>query len=55
MEAMIKCDLMSCQRRSMAGAPGLHSSGCYLPTVGMFQGDFTFEADMEDWLVAVDL
>jgi len=33
----------------------LYSLASQLNTVGMRQGDFTIEAHMENWLVAVDL
>jgi len=38
----------------MDGALGLNSSVRYLATVGMCQGNFTFEALMGNWLVAVN-
>jgi len=38
----------------MDGSPGLNSSVGQLATMGMWQGDFTFKAHMENWLVAVD-
>ena len=54
LQAVIERDWTSTWRRSMDGAPGLNSSVSSLATVGMRQADFTFEALMENWLVAVD-
>ena len=38
----------------MDGAPGLNSLVSQLATMGMCQGDFTFEGHMQNWLVVVD-
>jgi len=54
LEAVIERDWTRTWRRPMDGAPGLNSSVSLLATMGMWQGDFTFEALMENWLVAVD-
>jgi len=54
LEAVIEQDWTSTWRQPMDGAPGLNSSVRSLATVGMRQGDITFKALMENWLLAVD-